>query len=102
MKTGGISNAIKIADIASLYGVECMMGCMAETSIGVSAAAHVAVAKSNSITKIDLDGPSLAKVNPVVGGVKFDNSEISISDAPGLGIESISELSMLSFKKTAS
>jgi L-alanine-DL-glutamate epimerase-like enolase superfamily enzyme len=102
MKTGGISNAIKIADIAAVYDVECMMGCMAETSIGVSAAAHVAVAKSNSITKIDLDGPSLAKVNPVVGGVNFNESEITISDAPGLGIESISELSMLSFEKAAS
>jgi len=102
MKTGGISNAIKIADIASVYDIECMMGCMAETSIGVSAAAHVAVAKANSITKIDLDAPSLAKVNPVIGGVHFDNSEISISDAPGLGIESISELSMFNFKKTAS
>src|SRR3546814_1857986 len=31
MKTGGISNAIRIADIAALYGVECMIGCMLET-----------------------------------------------------------------------
>jgi o-succinylbenzoate synthase len=101
MKTGGISNAIKIADITALYGVKCMMGCMAETSIGVSAAAHVAVAKSSSITCVDLDAPSLAAVNPVVGGVHFDGPEITISDAPGLGIESISELSMLSFDKLA-
>jgi L-Ala-D/L-Glu epimerase len=58
MKTGGISNAIHIADIASLYGVECMIGCMLETSISVAAAVHVAVAKANVITKVDLDGPS--------------------------------------------
>src|SRR3546814_10698450 len=45
MKTGGISNAIRIADIAALYGVECMIGCMLETSISVAAAVHVAVAK---------------------------------------------------------
>ena len=32
MKTGGISNAIKIADIAALYDVDCMMGCMLETA----------------------------------------------------------------------
>ncbi|MET0290322.1 MAG: dipeptide epimerase, partial [Pseudoxanthomonas sp.] len=31
MKTGGISNAIRIADIASVYGVDCMIGCMIET-----------------------------------------------------------------------
>ncbi len=102
MKTGGISNAIKIADIAALYDVECMMGCMLETSIGVSAAAHVAVARASSITRVDLDAPSLGTVNPVVGGVTFNDSEIRISDAPGLGIESISELSMLSFEKAAS
>ncbi len=33
MKTGGISNAVRIADIASLYGVECMIGCMIENTI---------------------------------------------------------------------
>lgn len=89
MKTGGISNAIRIADIAALYGVQCMIGCMIETSISVAAAVHVAVAKSDVITKVDLDGPSLAKFDPVDGGVTFNESEISISDAPGLGIRQI-------------
>ncbi len=89
MKTGGISNAIRIADIAALYGVECMIGCMLETSISVAAAVHVAVAKSNVITKVDLDGPSLSKFNPVDGGVIFNESEISVTDAPGLGIREI-------------
>ena len=89
MKTGGLSNAIRIADIASLYGVECMIGCMIESSIGVAAAVHLAVAKSNVITKVDLDGPSLCQFDPVDGGVLFNESEISISDAPGLGIRSI-------------
>lgn len=89
MKTGGISNAIRIADIAALYGVECMIGCMLETSISVAAAVHVAVAKANVITKVDLDGPSLSKFNPVDGGVIFNESEISVTDAPGLGIREI-------------
>ena len=95
MKTGGISNAIRIADIASLYGVECMIGCMIETSISVAAAVHVAVAKANVITKVDLDGPSLCQFNPVEGGVVFNESEISITDAPGLGIREIRGLEML-------
>src|SRR5687768_1240920 len=67
MKTGGLSNAIRIADIAALYGVECMIGCMLESSISVAAAVHLAVAKSNAITKVDLDGPSLSAFNPVDG-----------------------------------
>lgn len=89
MKTGGISNAVRIADIAALYGVECMIGCMIETSISVAAAVHLAIAKSSVITKVDLDGPSLCAFNPVDGGVLFNESEISVSEAPGLGIREI-------------
>ena len=95
MKTGGISNAIRIADIASLYGIECMIGCMIETSISVAAAVHVAVAKSDTIRKVDLDGPSLCQFDPVDGGVHFNESEISIGDAPGLGIREIRGLEPL-------
>jgi len=89
MKTGGLSNAIKIADIASLHGIDCMIGCMLESSISVAAAVHLAVAKADAITKVDLDGPSLSQYNPVEGGVIFNESEISITDAPGLGIRQI-------------
>ena len=95
MKTGGLSNAIRIADIAAVYGVECMIGCMIESSISVAAAVHLAVAKSSVITKVDLDGPSLCQFDPVDGGVIFNESEISISDAPGLGIRAIRGLEML-------
>ena len=89
MKTGGISNAIRIADIASMHGVQCMIGCMLETSISVAAAVHVAVAKSAAITRIDLDGPSLCQFDPVDGGVIFNESQITVTDAPGLGIRAI-------------
>jgi L-alanine-DL-glutamate epimerase-like enolase superfamily enzyme len=95
MKTGGLSNAIRIADIAGLYGVECMIGCMIESSISVAAAVHLAVAKSDVITKVDLDGPSLCQFDPVDGGVLFNESEISVSDAPGLGIRAIRGLEYL-------
>jgi o-succinylbenzoate synthase len=95
MKTGGISNAIHIADIAALHGVECMIGCMLESSISVAAAVHLAVAKANVITKVDLDGPSLCAFNPVDGGVNFNESEISITEAPGLGIREIRGLQRL-------
>ncbi|HEX5766257.1 MAG TPA: dipeptide epimerase [Woeseiaceae bacterium] len=95
MKTGGISNAIRIADIAAMYGVECMIGCMLETGISVAAAVHVAVAKSDAITKIDLDGPSLCTFNPIDGGVIFNDSEISVTGAAGLGIREIRGLEPL-------
>ena len=83
------------ARYASVYGVDCMIGCMLESSISVAAAVHVAVAKANAITKIDLDGPSLCAFNPVDGGVIFNESEISVTDAPGLGIREIRGLELL-------
>ncbi|TWI11894.1 dipeptide epimerase [Aerolutibacter ruishenii] len=95
MKTGGLSNAIRIADIAALHGVECMIGCMLESSISVAAAVHLAVAKADAITKVDLDGPSLCAFNPVDGGVIFNESEISVTDAAGLGIREIRGLEPL-------
>lgn len=92
MKTGGLSNAIKIADIAKIYQVDCMIGCMLEGSIGVSAAAHLAAAKADVITKIDLDGPALGMFDPVSGGVSFNKSIIQLSNSPGLGISTINGL----------
>jgi L-alanine-DL-glutamate epimerase-like enolase superfamily enzyme len=101
MKTGGISNAVRIADICGMHGIECMIGCMLEGSIGVAAAVHLAVAKSDVITKVDLDGPSLCQYDPVTGGVIFNESEITITDAPGLGIREIRGLVPISGDKAA-
>ncbi len=95
MKTGGIGNALRIADIAAEHGVRCMMGCMLETSLGVAAAAHVAAARGDVVAYIDLDGPSLATHDPVEGGTAFDGPHIRIPDAPGLGIRAIHGLEPL-------
>jgi o-succinylbenzoate synthase len=88
MKTGGMHNALKICSIAEIYGVECMIGCMLEAKVSVTAAVHLAAAKS-IITKIDLDGPVLCSTDPVEGGAQFQNSKISISDEPGFGFKEI-------------
>lgn len=88
MKTGGIYNALKICSLAEIYGVECMIGCMLEAKASVTAAVHLACAKS-IITKIDLDGPVLCSEDPVNGGAIFNESKITLTDAPGLGIKSI-------------
>lgn len=89
-KCGGISHALKIADIAELYHVKCMIGCMLEGAISVGAAVHVASARSNVITMLDLDGASLLRTNPVIGGVHFNESDITLTQSHGLGIEKIS------------
>ena len=88
MKTGGIYNALKICSLAEIHGIECMIGCMLEAKVSVTAAVHLACAKS-IITKIDLDGPVLCSEDPINGGAVFNESKITLTDKPGLGIESI-------------
>ncbi|MFT6950177.1 MAG: L-alanine-DL-glutamate epimerase-like enolase superfamily enzyme [Paraglaciecola sp.] len=92
MKSGGLSTAIHIADIASTYHIPCMMGCMLEGNVGVTAAAHLGVAKNTAISLIDLDGPALGQYDPVVGGACFEQANIRLSPGDGLGIESIDGL----------
>jgi L-Ala-D/L-Glu epimerase / N-acetyl-D-glutamate racemase len=85
MKTGGIYEALKICAIAEIYQVECMIGCMLESKIAVSAAAHVAAAKK-IITRADLDGPSLCLRDPYVGGPEYLGALIKMTDSYGIGI----------------
>ena len=91
MKCGGLTNALRIVSAAEVYGVECMMGCMLEAKVSVTAAAHLACARS-VITRIDLDGPALCSEDPVEGGAIFEGSTISLTEAPGLGITGIDGL----------
>ncbi|MEK4386565.1 dipeptide epimerase [Solibacillus sp. FSL W7-1464] len=85
MKTGGISKAQQINHIAEANGVACMIGCMLETKISVSAAAHFAAASKN-VTMVDLDGPSLCSEDPIEGGPIFKGENIQMADAPGIGL----------------
>lgn len=88
MKCGGLTNALKIASAAEVYGVECMIGCMLEAKISVNAAVELACAK-RIITKVDLDGPVLCSEDPILGGAVFREKEITVSDEPGLGIRGV-------------
>ena len=88
MKCGGIYNALKIANLAECYGVECMLGCMVESKVGLAAAAHLAAAKKN-ITRVDLDAAILLASDPVDGGYIKHIPFFDVTDAPGLGINGI-------------
>lgn len=88
MKCGGLHNAVKIATLAEIYGVECMVGCMMEGQISVTAAVALASAKS-VVTRIDLDTPFLCSEMPVNGGADFEGPSIYPSDKPGFGFEKL-------------
>ncbi|MGC8913650.1 MAG: dipeptide epimerase, partial [Thermoplasmata archaeon] len=55
MKCGGIREAYLLAHLAENLGMECMLGCMSETRVGISAGTHVALGIKN-IVYADLDG----------------------------------------------
>lgn len=95
MKCGGLANALKIVSAAEVYGVECMIGCMLEAKVSVTAAVHLACAKS-IITRVDLDGPALCSEDPVRGGAEFNGKQITLPEAAGLGISGITGLRYLS------
>lgn len=88
MKTGGIYGALKLCAVAETYGVECMMGCMLESKLAVTAGAHLAAAKG-IVTRVDLDGPALCRTDPFSGGPDFTGTRIVMNDLPGLGIQSV-------------
>jgi L-alanine-DL-glutamate epimerase-like enolase superfamily enzyme len=86
MKAGGISNSLKISIIAEAANINCMVGCMMETNIGLTAAAHVVAARKNIIFA-DLDGNSGHAVNPVIGGMTVRNGTVTLPEKPGLGVD---------------
>ena len=88
MKAGGLHNAVKIANFAETVGVQCMMGCMLESKVGITAAASLAAGKK-IVTRADLDAAVLLAEDPVVGGVSFQQNQLLISEEPGLGITEI-------------
>jgi len=85
-KTAGITQALKLADLSKSFGVKCMIGCMLEGPISVAAGVHVASAKADIITMLDLDAVSLLASHPVTTAIQFDESTITLSDELGLGV----------------
>ncbi len=88
MKSGGIFQAEKINSIAEAFGVECMVGSMIETRLGITAAAHFAASKSN-ITRFDFDAPLMLAEDIVAGGIIYTGRMITFPDAFGLGISDV-------------
>lgn len=60
MKTGGYLNAIKLLEEAKRHNLKTMIGCMIETSVGISSAINI----SSLGDYFDLDGSLLLKNDP--------------------------------------
>lgn len=90
MKSGGLYNAQAIYHVAKSAGLQCMVGCMLESPIGVAAMASFAAGKPN-IQFVDLDPIALIRANPIKDGAHLKGAEIILSDQPGLGIGGFTE-----------
>jgi L-Ala-D/L-Glu epimerase len=80
-KCGGIRRALEMIHTARSLGMNVMLGCMVETSLGISTAAHV----SGLVDFVDLDGAMLLADDPF-GGIGYEEGRILLSDEPGLGV----------------
>ena len=81
VKCGGMRGALKMIHTARALGFKIMLGCMVETQILTSAAAHL----SPLVDWADLDGPFLTAHDPFTG-IVYDDGKIVLPDGPGLGV----------------
>jgi L-alanine-DL-glutamate epimerase-like enolase superfamily enzyme len=88
MKCGGISQALKIADVALHEDIDLFWGCNDESIVSITAALHAAFACENT-KYIDLDGSLDLAKDVVKGGFILKNGFMSCSDKPGLGVERV-------------
>jgi len=82
MKCGGMLEAWRMIEIARSLGMKTMLGCMIESSIGVTAAAHL----SPLVDYADLDG-NLLIANDPYSGVRVERGKLILPDGPGLGLK---------------
>ena len=80
-KCGGLREAMRIVATARAHDMSVMAGCMVETSLGISAAAHLAPL----LDYADLDGAALLANDPFFGA-SIPNGVITLPETPGLGV----------------
>jgi L-Ala-D/L-Glu epimerase / N-acetyl-D-glutamate racemase len=84
LKSGGIREANKMIKLAKSFGMKILIGCMTETSCGISAASQLAPLAD----WVDLDGALLIK-NDVFEGTKIIDGKVTLSNLPGIGVRKI-------------
>jgi L-alanine-DL-glutamate epimerase-like enolase superfamily enzyme len=80
-KCGSLREALRMIATARANGMKVMVGCMIETSIAITAAAHF----TPLVDFADLDGAALTVDDPFAGA-SIDGGQIRLPDGPGLGV----------------
>lgn len=84
VKCGGIRAALKMIHTARALGMKVMLGCMVESGISATAAAHI----SPLVDWADIDGPFLTAADPYAG-VTYVNGKLALPEGPGLGVRHV-------------
>jgi L-alanine-DL-glutamate epimerase-like enolase superfamily enzyme len=84
-KSGGIREAMRMVHAARALGLGCMLGCMVESGLGISAGAQVA----SLFDHVDLDGNLLLAHDPWPGVPFVDGVQLP-PEAAGLGVHAVS------------
>lgn len=82
VKAGGITPALRMIQKAKSLGMKTMVGCMTESSVGISAIAHIAPL----LDYVDMDGAMLLAKDPAKG-VRIFPDEVRFPEGPGIGAE---------------
>jgi L-alanine-DL-glutamate epimerase-like enolase superfamily enzyme len=80
-KCGSLREALRMIAIARAHQMMVMVGCMIETSIAITAAAHF----TPLVDIVDLDGAALLSNDPFVGAT-IDGGQVRLPSGPGLGL----------------
>lgn len=86
MKCGGITEALKILNVAKSHGLKTMIGCMSESSVSISAGASI----SGIIDYVDLDSHYNLNPDPSEGSLMKDGITM-INNKTGHGAKLKSE-----------
>ncbi len=82
VKCGGLRNGLKMIHIARACGFKIMIGCMIESSVMITAAAHL----TPLVDYADLDGSILISNDPFKGMRLDKKAKIVLPSGPGLGV----------------
>lgn len=80
-KTGSLREALRMIAVARAHHMVVMVGCMIESSIGITAAAQI----TPLVDICDLDGAALLAKDPYVGAT-IDKGQLRLPGTPGLGV----------------
>ena len=80
-KAGGIANAFALISACTGRGLRVLLGCMVESSLGISAGLQLA----GLADYVDLDGALLLAADPFAG-IAVDGDRLTAADSPGLGV----------------